>query len=91
MPEVGKCLICDAHLERPAVGRPPTYCSATCKAAARYERDRLQSRLSKWETWLAEAPSYGTPKQELRRIQERIDAAQARFLVLLGGEVPGGS
>jgi predicted nucleic acid-binding Zn ribbon protein len=59
------------------------YCSQTCKRAAELERRRLQHRLLSLETWQAQAPAFGTPEEELSRILERIDTAEARLRLLL--------
>jgi hypothetical protein len=82
------CLICGAALEQPATGRPPDYCSPACRRAARYERQRLQRRLSNLETGLANLRALGpgaTTPGYLASVQEQIDQAQARLLALLGG------
>jgi predicted nucleic acid-binding Zn ribbon protein len=59
------------------------YCADACRKAAELERRRLQERLLALETWQAQAPSFGTPRPELKRIQARIDAAEARLRALL--------
>jgi hypothetical protein len=82
------CLICGAGLEQPATGRPPDYCGPPCRSAARYERQRLQRQLGTLETGLANLRALGpgaTTPAYLARIQEQINQAQARLLVLLGG------
>jgi predicted nucleic acid-binding Zn ribbon protein len=77
-----RCLKCQGPIpeSRRADAR---YCSDACRKSAELERRRLQHRLLELETWQAQAPAYGTPRRELRRIQERIDAAEARLRVLL--------
>jgi predicted nucleic acid-binding Zn ribbon protein len=84
MPEPGDCLKCGGSI--PEARRADSrYCSESCKLASEYERRRIERRLADLEAWQDQAPAWGTPKQELRRIQERIDAAEARLKVLLGG------
>jgi hypothetical protein len=87
MPD-GVCLICGAALEQPVTGRPPDYCGQPCRRAARYERQRLQRRLSTLEDGLSNLRALGpaaTTPAYLARLQEQIDRAQARLLALLGG------
>jgi hypothetical protein len=82
------CLICGGPLQQPATGRPPTYCGTACRRAARYERQRLQRRLTTLETGLANLRALGpglTTPAYLASLQEQIDRAEARLLALLAG------
>lgn len=42
-----RCRECGRLVEQPAVGRPRSYCSVTCRRAAEYELRRVQSLLSR--------------------------------------------
>lgn len=44
------CRVCGAPLERKPVGRPPRYCSTTCRRAAEYALKRHNSHLLRLET-----------------------------------------
>lgn len=44
------CIKCCKPLEKPATGRPPSYCSTACRRAAEYELKRLQRHLERLET-----------------------------------------
>jgi hypothetical protein len=43
------CVRCAAPLAKPATGRPPSYCSTTCRRAAEFELRRCERRLERLE------------------------------------------
>jgi hypothetical protein len=43
------CIRCAAPVTKPATGRPPTYCSTTCRRAAEFELRRCERRLERLE------------------------------------------
>ena len=90
-PVAASCLICRGTVTKPARGPAPTYCGEPCKLAARYERQRLQRRLERLETGLANLRALGpglTSPTYLASLEAQIEQAQARLLVLLGGGNP---
>jgi hypothetical protein len=79
------CLICSADLERPPTGRPPTYCSKTCRRAAELEIRRAGRRLE----WLEQASSNWRlqrgEKKQLARLEAEHERVTGRLLALLDG------
>jgi hypothetical protein len=80
------CLICGATLERPATGRPPTYCGVPCRRAAELERGRLDRRLERLEDSAAKLRFWGTAQRQLPEVEAEIERVRARLLALLGPE-----
>jgi hypothetical protein len=74
-----ECVKCGTGLTRPATGRPPRYCSVTCRRAAEFELRRVQRRLESLER----------EEQELRagrhfwlsgeHMRERLDFVRAEI------------
>ena len=84
------CLKCGEPLQRPAAGRPPTYCSTTCRRAAESERRRLQRRLQGLEATLAAAEAQGRGDQaQAIWLRKAIATAEGRLRVLLAGSPDG--
>ena len=79
------CLICGSALERPATGRPPSYCGKACRGAARHERRRLDRRLLILETYAGNLRMMRDPDRQLGRVQAEIDQATDRLRALLAG------
>lgn len=49
------CAKCGSPMQRPeGAGRPPTYCSETCRRLIEYEIRRIDRRLAKYEDQLRE-------------------------------------
>ena len=89
-PEADRCRICSAPLARPATGRPPRYCSTTCRRAAEYAIKRLNRHLERleWErdTLRRHAAERGTTALQRHYAEHRaqlIDADVDRYLVEL--------
>ena len=91
------CLKCGGPLpERPATGRPATYCSVACRRAAEFEIRRLNRRLEVLEvkaSGLRHGRDSGirdwqgrTPQMALADVEEEIAEAEARLRALLAGE-----
>ena len=62
------------------------YCCATCKAGAKYERERLQRILERRTDSLASLRALGpgaTAPEYLDRLQAELDGFEARLLELL--------
>lgn len=76
------CLVCRKPLERPEVGRPPSYCSTSCRRAAEYELRRLQRRLQALEDQAARARIVGADELA-ERVGHEIKRAELRLLQLL--------
>ena len=50
MTEQRQCIVCGALLASPKTGRPPRYCSSTCRRSAEYSLKRVNTRLLHLET-----------------------------------------
>jgi hypothetical protein len=85
MSDPGICLVCGGSIpeERRA---DAAFCSAPCKAAAKYEREALLRTLTNLTTGLAKlkamGPGAATPWY-LGQVQGQIDQAKARLRELL--------
>jgi hypothetical protein len=78
------CLMCHGPLERPETGRPPSYCSTSCRRAAEYELRRLQRRLERLET---EASYHRVRGNQImvKRLETEVMRATTRLRQLLAG------
>jgi hypothetical protein len=66
------------------VGRPRSYCSSRCKAAARLERRRLDRGLERLETYSAALRLMNDPDKQLPKVEAEMSRITARLLALLG-------
>jgi predicted nucleic acid-binding Zn ribbon protein len=73
------CLVCRAPLERPEMGRPPSYCSTGCRRAAEYELRRLQRRLQVLEDQAARERILGNAVLA-GRVESEVKRAELRLL-----------
>lgn len=76
------CLVCRKPLERPENGRPPSYCSTSCRRAAEYELRRLQRRLQALEDQASRERILGNAVLA-ERISSEVKRAELRLLQLL--------
>ena len=79
------CLKCQAPLERPEVGRPPSYCSTGCRRAAEYELRRLQRAIEGLEEYARNLRLQGDPDRQGPKVRQEIDQAEKRLRLLLAG------
>jgi hypothetical protein len=79
------CLKCAAPLQRPEVGRPPTYCSPACRRSAEFELRRLQRRIERLERFALDLRLMGDIDGQGRKIKREIGRAEQRLLELLAG------
>ena len=80
------CRVCAAPLTIPATGRPPRYCSVTCRRQAEYELKRINLHLSRveWERdhlrdRLEEGRLSAVTRRAMERRFERLEADVARY------------
>lgn len=90
MVEIRRCRECGADVPRAHVrGRPPVYCSKTCRRLAEFRIRRVNRQLDALETQLAYAQHarwYGTAKGRQKWVTELealVRAAEARLRELL--------
>ena len=80
-PEPDHCRICAAPLARPATGRPPRYCSTTCRRAAEYAIKRINRHLERLEYQRDQQRRYavarGMPARLRRQAEEEIRILEA--------------
>jgi hypothetical protein len=84
------CIRCAAPVTKPATGRPPTYCSTTCRRAAEFELRRCERRLERLEGKASDLriegatpDGQGWPDKRLARVTLEIERYERRLEALL--------
>ena len=96
MEKPSACLVCGAELERPATGRPRSYCGPVHRRAAEYELRRVQSLLTQAEkasqraraAHAANTWEKSTTRATVKFWTAEVNRLQLRLLALLSADSP---
>jgi hypothetical protein len=81
-----ECLVCGEPLTKPKTGRPPRYCSTTCRRSAEFSIKRLNAHLLQLEARrdhlrrrLQTDKLYASHRRDLERQVQALDSDCGRY------------